>query len=746
MRITLSFFFIFCYLAGAAQDFLSVPASQPNQFERLIPSKDKTELIDSLIYLFNPRDIPFRDDFSRNQLTKLNAKPTDPGVFDTTFYKLFIGNQLSDTANRFTNFPTNIYRFNSDSTAIDTTNLPSVQLTVNDYSVYPIRSETVTAYPAYNIYDTVGKPLDTITSSFLYEQDSIVRYVVLPKGNTLWQNDYVLINNDYAWNPPTYGVATFDGLNREGRAYNNTSINTYGITDYLTSVPFNIGYLQESDSVFLSFYYQPQGLGRDAPESEDSLVVEFYDPNDSRWALAWGARGTARTPFQLQLIKLTDRYLQDGFQFRFRSKGNRSGAYDTWNVDYIYLDKGRNSVDTTVNDIAIGQTYTSMIKEYTSIPFWQYGALSSALMRDTVSMLILNNNNSSRTVFFRYFISDPQGIFYPNYPFPTSLNTSTSIAGLGFQQRELPLLDAPVNFEYPVSDMDTAHTFITTFIARGNNTSNDDYPLNDTLFHEQRFDHYLAYDNGSAEAGYGVNITDTTFGKRAMVAQEFRTLIPNDTLNAISIYFLPQGLDMEGQKFNLCVWKDLSPTGLIYKKQAVDQVYYSSKNGFLTYLLDTSIEVSGTFYVGFEQNGVRSLNVGYDFKNNQKDKLFYSLNSGVNFIPTSAAIQPGTAMIRPYFKVDSTQVSISKNKVQSIDFNVYPNPTKGIINLDINGVNINSQLSLQLYDISGRLLINKVIYTASAQIDLSTIKDGIYLLRATDSNGFVATKRIIVSH
>ncbi|MDB9775899.1 T9SS type A sorting domain-containing protein [Vicingaceae bacterium] len=746
MRVTLFTFFCLLFISSSAQDFLIVPTSQPNQFEQLIPSIDKSELIDSMIYLFTPRDVPFKDDFSRNQLKKLNAKATDPGVFDTTFYRLYLGNQLVDTALRFTNFPTKQFRFNADSTAIDTIDNPSVQLTVVNYSIYPTQQEVVTAYPAYNIFDTVGKPVDTIASSFLYQQDSIVRYVVPSDNRSLWQNDYVLINNDYAWQPPSYGVATFDGLNREGRAYDNKSINTYGVTDYLTSVPFNIGYLFESDSVYLSFYYQPQGLGRDAPESQDSLVVEFFDPLSLKWDFAWGARGFAKAPFQIVLLKLTDKYLQNGFQFRFKSKGNRSGAYDTWNIDYVKLDKDRSVFDTAVVDITIATTITSMIKEYTSIPFWQYDAFSSVVTRDTVPISIQNNALSTRTVYFRYFVKDPLDNYYPNFPFPSDINTSTVIGKGGRQDRNLPLLDSPVSFEYPSVDLDTANSFITQFITQGSNIGTlDEYPQNDTLFFEQRFDHYFSYDNGSAEAGYGVNITDTTFGKRAMIAQEFSTFV-KDTLNAISFYFLPQGVDLEGQKFNLCVWKDLTPNGLIYRKSVQDQVYYGAKNGFLTYLLDSSIVVSGKFYVGFEQSGLRSLNVGYDFKNNQKDKLFYSLNSGESFQATSAAINPGNAMIRPYFKVNNNQVAISKQTLEEISFVVYPNPSSGLITIQINTSLSQENQAYSVFDVKGREVYSGKLLGNREVVNLGDFNNGLYLIRLISDNGSVKTKRIIISH
>jgi hypothetical protein len=746
MRALILSFLLLVGIFGKTQDFLSVPLSQPAQWGQLSPNNEKSLLQDSMIYLFDARDIPFRDDFTRNQLKELNATPADAGVFDTTFYRLFIGNQVVDTADRFTNFTTKRYRFGTDSLPIDTTDLPTVQLTVNDFSQYPLRQEVITVFPAYNIFDTVGSTPDTVFVQFLFQQDSVLRYIVPPSGNALWQNDNVLINDDYAWNPPSYGVATFDGLNREGRAYDNGSLNTYGETDFLTSVPFNIGYLQEADSVFLSFWYQPQGAGRDAPESEDSLVLEFFNPTQKQWQFAWGVRGTARAPFKQELILLSDTYLQDNFQFRFKAKGNRSGAYDIWNIDHVYLDRGRNQNDTTSTDIGIGRTYTSMLKEYSSVPFWQYAALTSALMKDTASMLIVNNTTTSRTTAFRYFIEDPDGIYYPEFPFPANLNTSISVPGNGFENWELPLLNAPVNFSYPVADMDTAHTYVTSFIAKLSNLSGgDDFPLNDTLYHEQRFDHYLAYDNGSAEAGYGVNVTDTTFGKRALIAQEFTTLV-DDTLNAISFYFLPQGLDLEGAKFNLCVWKDLTPTGLIYRKPAVDQVYYGAKNGFLTYLLDTSIVISGTFYVGFEQQTQRSLNVGYDFKNDRKSKLFYSIDGGASFLNASAAIQPGTAMIRPYFRVDNNQVSTVELIQEEMDFIIYPNPTRGAITVQINNKKENFKVDLTVFDLQGRQLIEKSIKQPNAQLDLTNLDNGLYFIRLSGLNGSVKTKRIIVSH
>ena len=95
-----------------------------------------------------------------------------------------------------------------------------------------------------------------------------------PDSN-LWVDNYVFINRDYGINPITIGVATFDGLNENGRAYNMTLIATDSENaDTLTSQKID---LSNTDSVYFMFYYQPQGNGND-PQLTDSLILEFALP------------------------------------------------------------------------------------------------------------------------------------------------------------------------------------------------------------------------------------------------------------------------------------------------------------------------------------------------------------------------------------------------------------------------------------------------------------------------------------
>jgi len=103
-----------------------------------------------------------------------------------------------------------------------------------------------------------------------------------PDGE-LWTDSYVFINNNYSDNPVSIGVATLDAINNAGMLNGETE--TPFPSDYLTSMPINLYYPGRND-IYLSFFYQPQGLG-DEPEEWDSLIVEFYSPTGNEWRKVW---------------------------------------------------------------------------------------------------------------------------------------------------------------------------------------------------------------------------------------------------------------------------------------------------------------------------------------------------------------------------------------------------------------------------------------------------------------------------
>ena len=111
-------------------------------------------------------------------------------------------------------------------------------------------------------------------------------YSASQAANNLWRFSSVHINQSYPINPPTIGVATFDGLNIDGLAYSIGTSNSQGEADTLLSQEIN---LSNINAAYLLFYYQPQGLG-DNPQTEDSLILEFKDINNN-WIVQWKKKG-----------------------------------------------------------------------------------------------------------------------------------------------------------------------------------------------------------------------------------------------------------------------------------------------------------------------------------------------------------------------------------------------------------------------------------------------------------------------
>jgi hypothetical protein len=154
----------------------------------------------------------------------------------------------------------------------------------------------------------------------------------------IWSDQNAFINNNFAVNPITNGVATLDALDEVGAIYSHAVFypSTF-VADTLTSRPINLDY-SPSDSIYLSFLYQPGGLC-DLPEEEDSLMVDFWASDSSRWINIWRVPGTGMHPFKHVMIPLTaQRFLTNGFKFRFRNRASLSRNNDApdkrSNVDY----------------------------------------------------------------------------------------------------------------------------------------------------------------------------------------------------------------------------------------------------------------------------------------------------------------------------------------------------------------------------------------------------------------------------
>lgn len=112
----------------------------------------------------------------------------------------------------------------------------------------------------------------------------------------------------------------------------------------------------------------------------------------------------------------------------------------------------------------------------------------------------------------------------------------------------------------------------------------------------------------------------------------------------------------------------------------------------------------------------------YDDAGNRTSRKTITLRAsapGIRSATAGVADEEETAEALPVFTDRLSQAAIL----------IYPNPTKGLLRVEINGGI--APVDLQLYDMSGRLLLQEPNVTTSAVLDLGNHPAGTYLLRLT---------------
>jgi hypothetical protein len=529
---------------------------------------------------------------------------------------------------------------------------------------------------------------------------------------TKWEDNYVLINNTYSNTQITVGVATFDALDANGNLYESASSARIE-ADRLTSLPINLSYAA-SDSVFLSFLFQPGGLA-DLPEENDSLTLQFYAPAESKWYSVWKATGGSWHDFKTVIIKIDQpRYLAKGFRFRFKnyitlsanvSEPSILGNCDIWNIDYVLLNKNRNRADTVYHDVAFRTPIRSLLNTYEAMPFKQFRQIYLQEMGSSIPFNYRNNDDTIRNV-TRYFeIRDVYKNSVVKYFYAGADNIAPETN-----------IDFPVDLIYTYNtDKDDSALFKVKAWLK-----NDafDPKENDTLVYYQVFNNYYAYDDGSAEEGYGINGLGS---RNAMVACRFKSYL-EDTLRAIKICFNDSYLNANERAFDLMVWGDNDgiPGDLLYSREDVVVEKGTSINGFYTYPLTSPVPVNGVFYIGWKQRSETFLNAGFDINTSGGTRQFYWINGNWN-----QSIATGTIMIRP---VIGSPLTTSINDVQfrkTETFSFWPNPCSDYITIDPGSVPVSGLTYITIADLQGRILM-KVPYTG--RVDISRLHDGIYFL------------------
>ncbi|NBW32489.1 MAG: T9SS C-terminal target domain-containing protein [Cytophagia bacterium] len=578
-------------------------------------------------------------------------------------------------------------------------------------------------YGAFRLQDTLDLP---------FEDD--FSYTGARPRVALWQYSSVYRNNDMAVRPPSQGFVTFDGLDSAGYPYDGSSLLAVGRADRLQSLPLRLGSYLVQDSLYLSFSYQPAGWC-EAPEPVDSFLLEFRT-RTGVWQRVWYALGSSIQPFKTVMIPVRDTgFLYDGFVMRWSTHGSLTGLVDVWHMDYVRFGSGRNAGDSLRNDVSPVHTNALYLRPYRSMPLNQ-------LMGDTLRFLNplhgydLTNNGVATSVSHQYKV----------------LQNGRSSPWFNSPVLNLPNLGTAQNFGmvYPRFDVPNAMgdslDLVLEYLAQAPGDVN---PANDTMRESIRCWNYLAYDDGTAETGYGINVVAGSVAYKFWLAQP-------DSLRGVWMYFTQAAANAANELFVLKVWSQVQERGRgsqeLYRSSIPYRpVYGDSLGHFVFFGIDPPLPVADSFYVGWQQETSGLLNIGLD----RNDTLVrYNRWYNTQGIWEESSIA-GSWMIRPVLggpfrypaSIASTEPPLSKI--------CYPNPwNPNQEPLIYKGLSPPQQMSL--YDLNGRRMGGQIEsldpweepsegLRAWAFRPTGIPSAGLYFLEVRTQDGKVRCFKIIVS-
>ncbi len=549
----------------------------------------------------------------------------------------------------------------------------------------------------------------------------------------LWEDNFVEINYTIAYRPPSIGVVTFDALNKDQTFY-TSSYATEHRADVLTSKPINLNYV-DNNTIYLSFYYQAQGIA-DFPETKDSLVLQFQAPETEIWETVWAVEGTNENTnepsFNKAIIQVNEeKYLKKGFRFRFYNKASLAtnakpsvvANCDHWHIDYVCLNKDRTSTDLLLKELAFQYPLKLTINDYTTIPYSHFEAnkIDNELVLDCEVQYKNNDNETGKIDSINIIFKDLNNI---------EENDSIRLGSDNPQAGKVYLRQGSETFNYPNSgEVELRYELKTELI-----TGVDDSTFNNVIYQNKTYGGNYAYDDGTAEGGYGLVGDGTT---HSLVANKYYTYL-EDTLTAVEILFNRTFKDAQPQYFYLMVWDNDPDNGkpgrLIYEKQGV-YIDYQKSNTFQTFSIDSSFAVADTFYIGWKKTNSQLMNVGIDLNTVEENHKYYNLNGYWK----NSSIK-GELLVQPVFG-KANHIGIDEVEYK-IEFNIFPNPVSNYLNFEIASQNYYENFEITIYNIYGAEMYHD-FHSSKGNIEVSTLQKGIYLINIVSENGIRTTKKFI---
>ncbi len=578
-----------------------------------------------------------------------------------------------------------------------------------------------------------------------------------PKS-TLWEyGESVWVNDGMGINPPSINVATFDGLDSLGKPYNVNDVLAKGYADKLVSAPIRMDLVSDADRtrIFVSFFYQYHGNG-EPPDAGDLITLSFKN-SSGVWEVVWSKEndGTlSKDVFEPLTIPITDqRFFHDKFQFRIQNFARLSGPYDTWHVDYIYINNGKLQVNP-VRPLYPDRTITSKLNppfaNYWSMPIKHFLTKTTAnSVKPTITITNLRQDQvAGNGQPVSYSSSARMSVVKENNPtvtteFPLDVNVNIGSELTFKQQRIVTLTATPDSLSFGDSP-DSVNMKLSIIFDTGDNkiktpTEGDyDYDVfhpiefrtNDSLSASFALSNYYAYDDGTAEYGAGLNQPGAQLAYQFDMKTDQR-----DTVVAVDIYF-PRFGDESNQVIEFQILNQLTsnPNDILYRGSF--PIQRNTKNKFWRIaLVDQPVGVKGKFYVGWKQNSSAVIAVGLDKNTDSGSKIF----SNINGTWEQNTNLKGSLMIRPVFgKGNGAGEEITGVEDSPLKISVYPNPTHGVfyVSAIID--------KAEVIDLTGQKIgIAKEMINDQTRITILQPQPGLYLLKLYQHDRWATYKMIV---
>ncbi len=564
----------------------------------------------------------------------------------------------------------------------------------------------------------------------------------------LWVEDVVYVNDAYGIRAPSYGVATFDGIDGGGRDYGTGEQDI----DQLTTATVDLSQVGSGNLVFLKYYLQTGGRGL-APEEVDKFITQFRR-DDGAWVnqrTVVGSRvSRADTFFRYHALPVQGaEFRHRDFQVRFLMRANAAGSNDSWNLDYVRIEQAE---DTSRNfrDIALAARPPSPLQPYSHVPYSQFRNRPE-LLRERLPVELWNhfpitNNVSSSVV----VVEDSFGIELLNAGLLTGAQFNLAP---GFSR---------INNTIPAGPLATYRKFAGALSEEQASRLTLMYQLgideeqsrllpvrrNDTASVTVSIRDEYAYDDGSAEQG----LRNGKLGERIVVRYEafvqdtmrglrfaFPNLSPADAdrqLINLHVYIGELGDRNRAPDYEQTFVRPYFPSAVGDTLQALTSYRFEDASGTPTPL----VIPPGQFYVGWQQASdvSQGIQVGFDINNDNAGEVFTEFGQGWTQLTAAISKARGSLMIRPVF--GSIRTSSGVSEAGTHRFAVYPNPTGGEINIEIDEAVV-APAQYQIFDAVGRLVQQGAF---ERRLDPGLVA-GVYVLRLlTRDSVVIGRERVVV--